>query len=266
MGKFIITKDDVVATEHGNEDVAIIKKEVLDAFNSDVLGLGNINSKSIPVNALAAIFDLEGFTKFCKQIDPQLSVPGFLDQFLNWLFKKIKETCIKQELQEGYRIYLEPPFLSKFLGDGILFLWDTENKTDTEINNIVSSCQRVSTHYPDQFLITVKDKYSYAPTALRCGIARGIVYSVGNGEDFVGPCINLASRLQKLSHLTFAFSRKGFDFETYMPPTRSERYFVKEVQIRGIGDNELVCILKEEYEKLPEEEKKKFHDPIHNNT
>jgi hypothetical protein len=38
------------------------------------------------------------------------------------------------------------------------------------------------------------------------------------------------------------------------------------VQIRGIGDNELVCILKEEYEKLPEEEKKKFHDPIHNNT
>lgn len=217
MGKFIITSADVVPTENGNEDVAIVKKEVLDSFNSNVLGLGDINSKSLPVSALAAIFDLEGFTKFCTQIDPQLTVPAFLDGFLKWLFKKIRETCIKEELEEGYKIYLEPPFFSKFLGDGILFLWAMERKSETEINNIVSSCQRVSMHYPDQFLPTIRDKLSYAPTALRCGIARGIVYSIGNGEDFVGPCINLASRLQKLSSLTFAFSRKGFDYETYMP-------------------------------------------------
>ncbi len=93
---------------------------------------------------------------------------------------------------------------------------------------------------------------------MRCGIARGIVYSVGNGDDYVGPCINLASRLQKLSSLTFAFSRKGFDYETYMPANRSTKYCVKEVQIRGIGDRELVCLLKDEYNQLPEEEKRKF--------
>ncbi len=258
MGKFIITKEDVIPNEEGNEDVAIIKKGSLDAFNSNVLGLGNINSKSVQVNALAAIFDLDGFTKFCTQIDPQLAAPKFLHLFLQWLFAKIKQTCIKEELTEGYKIYLEPPFFAKFLGDGVLFLWDTETKTETEMNNIVTSCLRVSMHYRNQFLPTVEGKFSYEPAVLRCGIARGIIYSVGNGEDYIGPCINMASRLQKLSSLTFAFSRKGFDFETYMPASRKEKLCVKEVQIRGIGDRELVCILKDEYDKLPEEEKKKF--------
>lgn len=258
MGKFIIRQDDVISNQGQDEDVAIIKKEALDSFNYSVLGLGNISLKSTPVNALAAVFDLEGFTKFCNQNDPQLAAPKFLDLFLQWLFEKIKQTCIKEELPEGYKIYLEPPFLAKFLGDGILFLWNTEIKSELEINNIVSSCQRVSMHYPDQFLPTIKDKFSYESTTLRCGIARGTIYSIGNGEDYVGPCINLASRLQKLSLLTFAFSRKGFDYETYMPANRSEKYCIKEVEVRGIGDRELVCILKDEYDKLPAEEKKKF--------
>jgi class 3 adenylate cyclase len=258
MGKFIVRKGDIIPNHGEGEDVGIIKKEVLDSFDPGVLGLGDISSKSAPVNALAAIFDLEGFTKFCTQIDPQLAVPKFLDFFLKWLFVRIKETCRQEELPEGYKIYLEPPFFAKFLGDGILFLWDTETKSKREINNIVSSCERVRMAYTSKFLKTIKDKFSYVPTALRCGIARGIIYSIGNGEDYVGPCINLASRLQKLSLLTFAFSRKGFDYETYMPSTRSEKYCVKEVEVRGIGDRELVCILKEEYDKLPEEEKKKF--------
>jgi hypothetical protein len=258
MGKFIIKPEEIVAIEKRKESIAIIKKETMNSFNSGILGLGDISSKSIPVNALAAIFDLQGFTHFCTQVDPHLAVPSFLDHFLTWLFAKVKQTCIEEEVEEGYKIYLEPPFFAKFLGDGILFLWDTERKDDTEINNIVSSCQRVSMHYRDQFWPTIKEKVSYAPTALRCGIARGTIYSIGNGDDFVGPCINLASRLQKLSNLTFAFSRKGFDFEKYMPVNRSERYFVKEVQIRGIGESELVCVLKEEYESLPEDEKRKF--------
>lgn len=258
MGKFVIRKEDIIRNQGEGEDIALIKKDALDAFNSNVLGLGPINAKSVPVNALAAIFDLEGFTGFCTQTDPHLAVPDFLEVFLCWLFKKIKETCIREELPEGYKIYLEPPFLSKFLGDGLLFLWKTDKKTEREINNIVTSCLRVSMHYKNQFLPSIKSKFSNEPKALRCGIARGIVYSVGNGEDYVGSCINLASRLQKMSSLTFAFSKKGFDYETYMPANRSEKYVVKEVQIRGIGQKELVCILKEEYDKLSEVDKNNF--------
>jgi hypothetical protein len=156
MGKFIIRKEDFIPSKGEGEDVGIIKKEVLDSFDPRVLGLGDISLKSTPINALAAIFDLEGFTKFCTQIDPQLAVPKFLDLFLKWLFGRIKETCRQEEHPDGYKIYLQPPFFSKFLGDGILFLWDTETKTELEINNIVSSCERVRTAYPTKFLPTIK--------------------------------------------------------------------------------------------------------------
>lgn len=115
-------------------------------------------------------------------------------------------------------------------------------------------------HYPDQFLPTIKGKFRYQPDALRCGIARGTIYSIGNGEDYIGPCINLASRLQNVSSLTFAFSRDGFEYETQMPTRRSERYCIKKVEIKGVGEKN-VCILKDEYDKLPKNEKKKFSEP-----
>ena len=37
---------------------------------------------------------------------------------------------------------------------------------------------------------------SEPPPVLRCGLARGTVFSVGNRSDFVGSCINMAARLQ----------------------------------------------------------------------
>ena len=40
--------------------------------------------------------------------------------------------------------------------------------------------------------------------------SRAGVISIGGGRDYVGSCINIASRLQKLSDLTFCFfKRKG---------------------------------------------------------
>lgn len=67
------------------KEVDIIPKVNFNSFSEDILGLGKIGSKSDPVNALSVMFDLEGFTKFCKQIDPQLAVPEFLSSFLKWI-------------------------------------------------------------------------------------------------------------------------------------------------------------------------------------
>src|SRR5437868_256933 len=108
MGKFIVRKEDFISNHGEGENVGIIRKEVLDAFDPSVLGLGDISLKSTSVNALAAIFDLEGFTKFCSQPDPQLAVPKFLDLFLKWLFAKLKVTYFEEELPEAYKIYLGP--------------------------------------------------------------------------------------------------------------------------------------------------------------
>src|SRR5207248_701927 len=79
------------------------------------------------------------------------------------------------------------------------------------IRNIVFNLHIICEKYKAQFIPKVNRLVSKPPPSLRCGIARGQIISVGDGNDFVGSCINVASRLQKLSNLTFAISKRGFD-------------------------------------------------------
>src|SRR5256885_1039224 len=106
--------------------------------NSQILTLGfliigDVKAPSKPIDVLAVMFDLEGFTNFARQVDPQLTVPSFLSDFLEWLFTAIKNQLIiskstakhnKLTIDEGKGIlWAELPFFSKFMGDGVLFLW-----------------------------------------------------------------------------------------------------------------------------------------------
>jgi hypothetical protein len=258
MGKFLLTSSDLVKT---NSSFLVIKSAKYDAFNPAVLGLGEIKTKSELTSALCAFFDLQGFTDFCRQIDPELSVPEFLNAYLNWIFEEIKRGLLDLKLEEGYQLYAPLPLLSKFMGDGLLFIWDAKKMDEVAICNIIISLKEICDHYRSKFIPQLKDKIIAPPPKLRCGVARGTVYSVGNGEDYVGPCINMASRLQKISNLTFCFSRRGINFLEDMDEKVASAYIVKKMKIRGIGDEELVCILKEEYLRLPPEEKKLFRAP-----
>jgi hypothetical protein len=75
-----------------------------------------------------------------------------------------------------------------------------------------------------------------------------MVYSVGNGNDYVGSCINMAARLQKVPGVTFAFNRRGFDLEGLAEENPFIRnLIIVQMPIRGIGDRELVAILNSEY-------------------
>jgi class 3 adenylate cyclase len=260
MGTFITTDDCYLRIQDSGRTVKIFKKELFDNFNESVLGLGEIKSKSRPINALSVIFDLEGFTKFCKQIDPQLAVPGFLSAFLKWIFNDIKSTLIHKTYETGYKVYAELPFLSKFLGDGILFLWETDKMTDVRIHNVIVSMYDICQHYTKNFLPTISKKIVSPPTRLRCGVAMGIVYSVGDGNDFIGPCINVSARLQKFYNLSFCFSIRGIDYEGIDPSYLNE-ILIKKVNIRGIGEDELIGILKEEFEQLSPTEQEFFKEP-----
>jgi hypothetical protein len=241
------------------ELVNIKDKKKFDKFNESILGLGQIDAKSAPVNALSVIFDLEGFTNFCKQIDPQLGVPEYLSVFLKWIFSEIKIELIGTEHLEGYETYADLPFLSKFLGDGVLFLWNTEGMQEIEIVNIVLSMHEICNKYIAEFLPKISKNIISPPMKLRCGIARGLIYSIGNGKDYVGPCINMSARLQKLNSLTFCFSRRGIN-PALMIDQYKKAFLIKMVDIRGIGSSELVCLLKKEYDKLDPETKVKFID------
>lgn len=236
------------------------QEDELKKFNTAVLGLGNVGVKSRQIGVLAAVFDLAGFTNFCSQVDPHLSMPRFLKEFLDWLFESIKSEFEFKRFSEGVVLYANLPIFAKFMGDGVLFLWDVENMQMNLICNVVVSLSNICGQYSSAFAPKIKKHLSDVPKSLRCGVARGQVCSVGNGEDYVGPCINIASRLQKLSNLGFCFSKRGIDFEEGMLKAAAETYIVKRVSIRGVGRDELVVVEKGVFEKLSKRDKTLFKD------
>lgn len=230
-------------------------------FNPDVLELGDMSKQGTPVDALAAIVDLEGFTAFCNQIDPQLVVPDFLHQLLHWLFGRVSRNFQKEHKNDVVILWAKFPFYAKFLGDGVLFLWDTDGLGQASLGNIIVNLRKLCRAYDSEFRTEAQKHFSKVPTRLRCGVARGQVIPVGGGTDFVGSCINVASRLQKIGNLSFAFSRKGIHLDQCFGETSRRKFVLKKMLLRGVGEDELIFVSRAEYEALPEEEKLFFMDP-----
>ena len=234
-----------------------VDKEALNRFAPSILGLGDISSPAREIEAIAAMFDLAGFTKFCNQVDPHLAVPKFLSSFLDWLFERIKKGLTLDDTS-AHTLWAELPFLAKFQGDGVLFLWNIRGMNEKLVCKIVTTLYEICIAYRQEFYPKIRMAVDKPPITLRCGVARGRVFSVGNGKDYVGHCINIASRLQKLSLLTFCFPHRGFNIREYMDANYRKNFVQKRITIRGIGENELMWVLKEEFEKLPEKSKELF--------
>lgn len=250
------------AIRKGNENESdVIKREEFDRFNPGVLGLGDLKTESVARSAISVFFDLQGFTVFCKQIEPHLSVPIYLNAFLNWIFGCIKAETAEKQNDLEVELWHDLPFFVKFMGDGLLVLWDTSSMDATAQHNLLNSCLNILIKYRREFLPGMKRKVVDPPPVLRCGIAKGTVFSVGNGEDYVGSCINMAARLQKLSNLTFAFARRGFDPEAAWDEKELAQWTLKKVPIRGIGDSELIYLRTKEFEALSEQEQGLFGEP-----
>jgi class 3 adenylate cyclase len=261
MGKINIKYETKEVNVKGRTMLAdLYRRAELKKFSPAVLHLGDIGARSTQVDVVAAVFDLSGFTQFCSQVDPHLSMPRFLKEFLNWLFESIKSEFEQRRFRQGILLYSELPIFAKFTGDGVLFLWDVENMNMIEICNIVGILRTICYQYSSFFVPEIRRHLSQVPKSMRCGVARGLVCSVGNGEDYVGPCINIASRLQKLSNIGFCCSNRGIDIEEGMRTEMSERYTIKSVSIRGVGRDELVIVRKAEFERLPKRDKAIFKD------
>ena len=239
-----------------------LSEKEFNSFNSSCLGIGDISHEGKYSQTLAVFYDLEGFTAFCNQIDSHLVIPEFLDQFINWLFR-----CLADRLKEGQAdgrvtLWAPLPFFSKFLGDGVLLLWDTDELSFDKgaLFNILSKLHITAKKYESEFLPKIQKHVANPPEALRCGVARGQTISVGEGQDYVGSCINVASRLQKLSGLRFAVSRRGLDLSSSTISV-IKSLAIKQVELRGIGKKELVYVFPEELAMLPAKDKRFFKDP-----
>lgn len=226
-------------------------------FDPSLLGLGDITKEEDSFEALAAIFDLEGFTPFCNQTDPHLVVPKYLKAFLNWIFKGIFEGLIKKENDD--EVVLAPlPFYAKFLGDGILFLWKVKGLSIEEKASLVSTLFEICVDYQNRFYPDIRKRVSKAPSVLRCGIARGLITPIGDNKDYVGFCINLAARLQKLEKFSFAFSQKDLDFEQDLHEDWLKYFTLIRISVRGVSREELVYVLKIELAKLSKAKRKQL--------
>jgi class 3 adenylate cyclase len=233
-------------------------------FNPSVLGLGDISRDGEYRQALAAFFDLAGFSDFCGQVDSHLVIPEFLARYLNWLFQTLADQFCESTDKEVVRLWGCLPFYAKFMGDGILFLWATDMCGGFPGTvNIAQNLLAITNLYTRHFLVDVRRAVSNPPYRLRCGIARGQIISIGGGADYVGSCINVAARLQKLGNLSFAMSRRGFDLTEVPDQEGSLRSFLvlKRTAVRSIGKQELIYIRRDEFAALSPDEQQEFGDP-----
>ncbi len=227
------------------EKTFLLPKAELQQFTPDILGLGNIRAVATR-DCLAAVFDLEGFSTFCNSRDPHLYVPGFLEEFLTWITGELRAPDAAAPANEDDAVLRHPlPVYAKFLGDGLLILWDLAGHLDEVVDRISETCRLTTEQYRLSFVPSAMNSLSLQPPMrLRCGVARGNVLSI-DGNDFVGPCINAAARLQSLPGITFAVSSHGLSSLFRKHP----EYKRVTANLRGIG-KEMVYILKEELENL----------------
>jgi len=261
MRTFNITNNDFIRIDIDGQKRRLLTREAFDRFNPSLLGLGALTSEAVSTDAIAAMFDLDGFTTFCKQIEPHLSVPVFLSAFLEWLMNQIKYEMKYQEYPEGVALWGPLPFFVKFMGDGLLVLWDVSRADDNARRNIIVTAREICLRYVKEFYPHIEAIVSDPPPVLRCGLARGTVFSVGNRSDFVGSCINMAARLQKLPGATFAFNRRGINIDD---PGAAEFFqkeiVVKRTAVRGIGEKELVCLPSFEYSVMSPADRASYQD------
>lgn len=232
-----------------------LSQEIFDTFNPSILEIGKLENEGKLTQGVAAVFDLEEFTEFCNQIDPHLVVPEFLHDFFTWLFKTLAQEFKHSISNEKILLWCRLPFFAKFTGDGVLFLWDTSEMTQEDLGNLVATLYAVCESYKNQFIKDADKKFAKVPLRLRCGIARGQIIAIGDGRDFVGACINVASRLQKLGNLSFAFSKRGFDLEKQFKESWKNTFILVQAKVRGIGEKDRVYVLRSEYEHLSKDQK-----------
>jgi class 3 adenylate cyclase len=159
---------------------------------------------SMPEKALIMVFDLEGFSKFFNQPDVNDYVPKYLNTIFNainlcidggdayWRFKALRKNNYEP---------LPKPIHTKYLGDGGLYIWRYSDLTQKDIINIVNRLWILANNFDKvNRQAGLEVPVFETPKKIRFGIAGGSVYKLtyknSEEEEYIGYCINLASRLQ----------------------------------------------------------------------
>lgn len=133
-----------------------------------------------PCEVLALVIDIRGFSIFCEK--PEIESPytcGLMSAFYH---------MVNQTLQRY------PPEMTKFLGDGVLAIWET-SANDREI--IVREALDAALSLRQKWSV-VKNSPHFThgtPQDIGAGICFGLASHLEIGDDYIGRPINIASRL-----------------------------------------------------------------------
>ncbi len=211
-------------------------------------------------HAIVMIYDVAGFSKFFNQPDVHEYVPRFLNNISN-----VVATVIYggKEYWTTDPTTLEPlqaPVHEKFLGDGGLYIWvppeNVKGFSEWFIANLCNRLWNVQNSYDNIRKKCAEDIPVYElPQGIRFGLARGTVYELTNRKtrqrEYIGFCINLASRLQKYcSEFAFIASARMGISESLL----EKHNYIKVVATKLKGfPKEIVIVDRSEYEHLSPE-------------
>lgn len=134
----------------------------------------------LPCEVLTAVIDMRGFSSFCEQANIESPYTcGLMTAFYGMV-------------HDGFKRY--PPDLVKFLGDGVLAIWQT-NARDREV--AIEACiNGLLDLAPTWKQIIRGPEFSHgAPSGIGAGVSFGLASKISIGNDYLGRPINLASRL-----------------------------------------------------------------------
>lgn len=228
------------------------------------------STASSPRHGLALVYDLEGFSKFFNQPDVQDYVP----QFINTVSAAVSVTLFGGDAywlgdeNKMYKPLSIRPLHEKFLGDGALYVWlDTPDKkiTTPVIANLCNRLWTLKTNFSKVVAASFDDvPVVDVPRRIRFGLARGTIFELTRRseqeKEYIGFCLNLASRLQKYCpDLGFIASAR-----LRLPAQKLTQYGYTRVvatEIKGFP-REIVVVDSDEYDHLDTHVRDALFEPL----
>jgi class 3 adenylate cyclase len=225
----------------------------------------------VAMDSFVLVFDLEGFSNFFSQPDIQ----EYISRYLNRIFDAVSR-CIyggehywMDKNKYGAMPSFRGPTHIKFLGDGALYIWTFKTGERDSIKNdilyFINRCWNMKDNFKK-----IADKCSEdvpvvdLPKRIRFGFASGsvnkLIYTHSKETEYVGYCINLASRLQSYCRSLGFIASARISFP--VKDLKKHRY-KKVVAKKLLGfPKEVVIVDSVEYKNLPPETKEDLFEEI----
>lgn len=224
---------------------------------------------SRPKRAIVLFFDLGGFSNFLNQPDVHEYVPRYINRVMEAMaicFFGGTDYWVPKPSEE--RALAISPIHEKYVGDGALYIW-TPPRGEAEFSeifliNLINRLWNTKKFFGEINKRCLEDvPVVDLPPKIRFGLAKGSVYELAvqgsSRKEYIGFCINLASRLQKYCpELGFIASAR-----LEIPQTLLDKHgYIRVVasSIRGFP-KEIVILDKNEYDGLePQRRESLFED------